>query len=196
MFPTVSHFVFLGKYAKVHKSGELCFLSSCINSPDFYFCFFCFTWTARHMEYPDAGKPAVLPPFRVAYGLGSHSSEDTAHTHPPAFRHLRRAPLPGFPDQPGRRRILDHHEKNTPVIIIKADLIHIQNVQRKIRYLFGDDSVILHLCKVPHPFEQSVLPDVACLANAFAISAAPSGSMPTPSTSADRSTMICSSPGV
>ena len=58
--------------------------------------------------------------------------------------------------------------KDAPVIIIKADLVHIQDVQRKVRNLFGDDSVVFHLSKVlPARVSTGGLPDAACLANAL-----------------------------
>ena len=55
--------------------------------------------------------------------------------------------------QPHRaaRKLLNHHRKDIPVVLIQTQLIHIQDIQGKLRHFLCDHPVILYLGKIPDP---------------------------------------------
>ena len=64
-------------------------------------------------------------------------------------------------------KLLDHCQKKVSVNMIQPVFIYIQKIQRIVRHLFCNNSIIFHLCKIPGHALKDGSPDAEFLWNAW-----------------------------
>ena len=99
-----------------------------------------------------------------------------------------------FPDSSGQSfqtyrsslEVLDQSQKNPPVNLVQTVLIDFQKIQGKRSYIVSNSAVVFYLSKIPDSFEETIGKTGGVPRDRLAPAAAPSGSISTSRTCAER----------